>query len=534
MAQPQQNDVFARLNELNDVLDEIKEKMNPPKLQNISPPHFKGRDDPKDFEQFVKEYCRVGDALGWTEEILAKSLPSCLEGEALAIYEMLDEDERDTWENIKTNLTQKFSQDSDAETLARLQIAGRKQKFGESVAEYGHAIEQLVRKAYPTAKNYTPVQRQSIAVDSFIQGLKKELKEVLCRQVKPATLADAINNAQKEEFHLRLFADENEKETKQARLEKEYIRISKEVEQLKTQLAENKKETINAIVPSAPPPIHPQNNIPPNFQHPYWPPPNNYRPYWSPHQNWPPRRRPPPYFQRNRNRFGQNSNRNSGQQEQKEPNPTNPPNSTNSTNLRGRIFPHNRPSRGRAGYPIMPYMFSLITILSFFTLISANKICGEIKLNCDNKIEVNVAKCSKQNITECYIYDFNAYNLPDDEGKIRRNVVNKGEMERQKSNMKLNKEECDELIRPKIIPILMNEISTWNFNEKYPGDRLCPEKYVEYNLFWGKSFSEDGIHLTSGVFGLDSCPINPNFCQIGNYIYSWTIPSELPNYELMK
>lgn len=84
------------LKELMDAIKEIKEQLDKPKAQvpHLVPPKFIGRDDPRDWEQYLKEYCRIGDALGWDENILSKTLPNYLESEALAMYDLLTDNEK--------------------------------------------------------------------------------------------------------------------------------------------------------------------------------------------------------------------------------------------------------------------------------------------------------------------------------------------------------------------------------------------------------------------------------------------------------
>ena len=149
---------------------------------NIIP--FKGRNDERDFDEFIREYARVGDSYDWLEVQLLKILPQVLSGEALAAYDLLTEAEKDTWANVKTNLKNKFV-DPESESMARNMLQSRHQKEKESITEFAKAVEQLVKKGYPAANGYTDDQRTSLVVDSFIRGLKRELKKVMLKKISP-------------------------------------------------------------------------------------------------------------------------------------------------------------------------------------------------------------------------------------------------------------------------------------------------------------------------------------------------------------
>lgn len=128
---------------------------------------------------------------------LSKTLPNYLEGEALAMYELLTEADKNSWDNIKKSMANKLSQDHQGNCLARTQLLMRDQKPGESVSEFAAAIESLVKKGYPKDK-YTEIQRNEMIVDAFYRGLKYNIRKVLIRQDQPKTLAEAISSAQKE------------------------------------------------------------------------------------------------------------------------------------------------------------------------------------------------------------------------------------------------------------------------------------------------------------------------------------------------
>jgi hypothetical protein len=243
------------MNELMDAINEIKDGMEKAKQKHpyVVPPTFKGREDDRDWEQFLKEYCRAGDALAWEEDTLAKSLPCYLKGEAIAIFDLLTDQEKADWDSIKKAMGDKLSKDHLGHNVARTQLTRREQKPGESVAEFAAAIESLVKKAFPKEKAYTDDQRKDQILDAFFRGIKFNLRKVLIRQARPATLAEAIDMGQKEELNQRMLAEGSGKE-KQEALEREQYRMSKEIEKLKALLKEKEKEKVNVVntAPNAP------------------------------------------------------------------------------------------------------------------------------------------------------------------------------------------------------------------------------------------------------------------------------------------
>ena len=63
---------------------------------NVDVKKFIGRQDERDFDQFIKEYYRMGDSLDWDENALLRNFPQVISGEALAAYDMLAANEKDT------------------------------------------------------------------------------------------------------------------------------------------------------------------------------------------------------------------------------------------------------------------------------------------------------------------------------------------------------------------------------------------------------------------------------------------------------
>ncbi|KAF7636238.1 Reverse transcriptase domain-containing protein, partial [Meloidogyne graminicola] len=472
------------LKELMNAIKEIKEQLDTQKQQvpNLAPPKYKGREDHRDWEQYLKEYCRIGDALGWTENTLSKTLPNYLESEALAMYDLLTDQEKSSWENIKKAMGEKLSQDHQGNCLARSQLVNRDQKPGESVSEYAAAIESLVKKGFPKDK-YTEIQRAELIVDAFYRGLKYNLRKVLIRHKQPKTLAEAITAAQNEELNQKILAEEELKingKSRQESLENEQNRLCKELEKLKTQLAEKlNEEKINIIkteqscsnCPNCNPNPIPLANIrPPN---------NNYTPYRNLSYNYYNNRRS--FYNRRGFANRQLNNNQFNQVRYQNPNNINYNNNYQNDNNNANFGPYRPRRRGRGGYPVTAVLPFIVTIICL--IIFSQPIEG-FSHNCQKYIFTGLGvRCSKILTNEC-----NKIEIP----------------------IKINFTECLSLANPiryslKILP----EVPKWKISKNIP-DKKCQKIYESICISFAKIYSLDGIVINSELLD-KSCPIMPNF-----------------------
>ena len=90
-------------------------------------------------------------ANGWNEAKQLVSLPTLLKGRAWAIYEVLTEEQTDTYAHLKEALLSRLSSDTDEDRVcAREQLAQRKLHGDrESVDELARDLERLLDKASP-------------------------------------------------------------------------------------------------------------------------------------------------------------------------------------------------------------------------------------------------------------------------------------------------------------------------------------------------------------------------------------------------
>lgn len=167
-------------------------------------PKFEGRMDKRNFNEFLKELYRIGNLFGWTESRCCQVLPICLRGEALATYEALPENTKGKWRILTTEMAKIFMK-STLPQFHRAKLQNSTQTDGESIAEFGNKIRDLVKLAFPekTGMNQNGFSKGAIKeleTQYFLNGLKTHLKAQILRKVnQPASLEEAIELAVEEE-----------------------------------------------------------------------------------------------------------------------------------------------------------------------------------------------------------------------------------------------------------------------------------------------------------------------------------------------
>ena len=122
---------------------------------NLPLPSYTGRGNEKSFSSFTRDFNRVGNASGWNEEDACKIFPSCLRGEASAMYESLTNAQKTDWHTLLDTLAQKLARGNEVVASFRRQANTRKQRPGKSLAEFADCINELVKKNYPDADGFT-------------------------------------------------------------------------------------------------------------------------------------------------------------------------------------------------------------------------------------------------------------------------------------------------------------------------------------------------------------------------------------------
>lgn len=178
----------------------------------VSIPTFSGRSDSKDFIEFVKEFNKVANALGWTEKRSCQIIGICFKGEASVIYEAVEDATKKNWRKLLEELAIKFRR-SDSVHSNRFKLHAKKQLEEESVAEFASSIRNLVLRSFPSKSTsgvdlFSEEARRELEVHYFINGLKLALRAPLLRQQQSiSTLEEGIELACQEETIQKVIKD---------------------------------------------------------------------------------------------------------------------------------------------------------------------------------------------------------------------------------------------------------------------------------------------------------------------------------------
>ena len=138
--------------------------------KHISLPRPLAEGDPTDW--FLKyEICCVSN--DWGDEVKAKKLPTLLEGEPLAIWLELSEEQRGSYETAKAKIIKAvvpvcfvFLDD----------FCARKLRPNEALPVFYHELRQLVKQAMPEASEDT---RKQLILHQFVSGLPANISKQL-------------------------------------------------------------------------------------------------------------------------------------------------------------------------------------------------------------------------------------------------------------------------------------------------------------------------------------------------------------------
>ena len=125
-------------------------------------------------ERFLDHFDVIAKANGWSEAAQILQMPTGLTGAAFDFYRRLLPEERDTVTKLKTALANEFGAGA-LESDYALMFAGRRRQLRESLPDFGEALKDLARKAYPS---FTTDQLEKLCKTNFINGGLDELLRV--------------------------------------------------------------------------------------------------------------------------------------------------------------------------------------------------------------------------------------------------------------------------------------------------------------------------------------------------------------------
>ena len=121
------------------------------------------------FQRF--EIC--SNANGWANEVKAKKLPTLLEGEALAVWLELSEDEKKSYKDAKTKILERMSP---MQFVSMDNFHRRRLLPGKSLSVFVHELKRLLDQAMPGAEAAT---RKQLLIHQFLTGIPIDVSKQL-------------------------------------------------------------------------------------------------------------------------------------------------------------------------------------------------------------------------------------------------------------------------------------------------------------------------------------------------------------------
>ena len=208
-------------------LQEAMQMVGNTQLPDVKPQTYDGKSD---FILYLKDFNKVATAANWSPQRCTQILPLYLRGDAKALYDMLEIDNKRTWKLLTDSLAEKLSKlDSSENARRKLNIARQGEK---TVLQFAEEIRHLVEKAYSAAKGFSEAQRNELSLDAFRRGLNDEIRSKLLFLEKPATFGEGIAKAADIDDIIQNEKREKEKEGKFAQIEKSIEEIKSSINSL--------------------------------------------------------------------------------------------------------------------------------------------------------------------------------------------------------------------------------------------------------------------------------------------------------------
>lgn len=138
--------------------------------RHVSLPTSFSKGDPLEWFQRFEICCLAND---WSEEMMAKKMPTLLEGEALAVYLDLQEEQQKDYKTAKEKIVQRLAP---VKFVSLEDFHGRKLHPGESLSVFLHVLKRLLSQAMPEANEAT---KQQLLRHQFLVGLPTSISKQL-------------------------------------------------------------------------------------------------------------------------------------------------------------------------------------------------------------------------------------------------------------------------------------------------------------------------------------------------------------------
>ena len=147
------------------------------------------------WSEFIRYFKNVADLNEWDSDRKRKVLFTVLRGQAETYAYGLSDSERNDWESLITALDARFGHKAMKESyVAEAKL--RRKKGTESFRDFGQAIEDLYRRAYPDNREHV----QESSMKTFMDNCSDtEDFRLAVKRTRPKTLQDAVTAAMQEE-----------------------------------------------------------------------------------------------------------------------------------------------------------------------------------------------------------------------------------------------------------------------------------------------------------------------------------------------
>ena len=148
--------------------------------------------EPEEFVEWFERFRLIAGVNEWDEARQIRIFPTLLTRAAFRLYGELNEEERNSMENIKTNMTKKLLPKHKARVW-KLQLRVLKRAQGESVDDFILRLKRLADKAY---QGENEIMKQEAVKEQFILGQGKELEFQLLK-MDEGTIEELAETAKK-------------------------------------------------------------------------------------------------------------------------------------------------------------------------------------------------------------------------------------------------------------------------------------------------------------------------------------------------
>ena len=147
------------------------------------------------WSEFIRYFENIAELNEWESDRKRKVLFTVLRGQAETYAYGLSDSERDDWESLITAFDARFGHKAMKESyVAEAKL--RRKKGTESFRDFGQAIEDLYRRAYPDNREHV----QESSMKTFMDNCSgTEDFRLTVKRTRPKTLQDAVTAAMQEE-----------------------------------------------------------------------------------------------------------------------------------------------------------------------------------------------------------------------------------------------------------------------------------------------------------------------------------------------